>query len=115
MPDVKYKNKTENTDTIQIQMPAAGCEEDGGTNQWPTWIQEQDAQLQVGQADVGHLSVSFNQTLIKNKLLMKILVIISYEMSWFPDHQPLEKDYNSSSSNQHWPWLVCLMAPLHLV
>ena len=86
---------------------AAGCEEDGGAGERQVGVQEQDAQLQVSQADVGHLSVSFNQTLIKNKLLMKILVIISYEMSWFPDHQPLEKDYNSSSSNQHWPWLVC--------
>ena len=42
-------------------MPAAGCEENGGANQWPTWIQEQDSQLQVGQADVGHLSVSLSK------------------------------------------------------
>ena len=87
-------------------MPAAGCEENGGANQWPTWIQEQDSQLQVGQADVGHLSVSLNKS-EKEQTFDEILVIISYEMSWFPDHKPLEKDYNSSSSNQHWPWLVC--------
>ena len=30
----------------------------------------------------------------------------SYEMSWFPEHQPLEKDYNSSSSAHKWPWWV---------
>lgn len=51
-------------------MPAAGCEEDGGTNQRPTWIQEQNAQLQISQADVGHLSVSFIHILINIKILV---------------------------------------------
>ena len=52
---IKYKT----TEKIQIQMPVAGCEEDGGANQRPAGVQEQDAELQVSQADVGHLSVSF--------------------------------------------------------
>ena len=50
-----------NQNRDEIQMPAAGCEEDGGASQRPAGVQEQDAQLQVGEADVGHLSVSFNQ------------------------------------------------------
>ena len=37
---------------------ATGCEEDGGAGERPAGVQEQDAQLQVSQADVGHLSVS---------------------------------------------------------
>ena len=80
-------------------MPAAGCEEDGWANQRPAGVQEQDAQLQVSQADVGHLSVSF-------KDFEKDSGSYSYEMSWFPEHQPLEKEFNSSSSSHHWPWLV---------
>ena len=91
---------------IQIQIPAARSEEDGGTDQRPPWLPEQNSQRQVGQADVGHLSVSLS----KNKRDMykfQNSQTCSYEMSWFPDHHPLEKDYNSAnSSNHHWPWLV---------
>ena len=43
-------------------MTAAGCKEDGWSNQRPAGVQEQDAQLQVSEADVGRLSVSMNQT-----------------------------------------------------
>ena len=43
-------------------MTATGCKEDGWSNQRPAGVQEQDAQLQVSEADVGRLSVSMNQT-----------------------------------------------------
>ena len=46
---------------IQIQIPAARSEEDGGTDQRSSWLQEQNSQRQVGQADVGHLSVSLSK------------------------------------------------------
>ena len=45
-------------------MPAAGREEDGGANQRPTGVQEQDAELEVGEADVGHLSVLFQSKIL---------------------------------------------------
>ena len=86
-----------------MQMAAARCKEDGWADQRPTGVQEQGAQLQVGEADVGRLSVSPNPTDFDTHRKKR-----SYEMSWFPNHQPLEKDYNSSSTNHHWPWLVCL-------
>jgi len=44
-----------------------------------------------------------NKTL-SSKSVKLMWDICRYEMSWFPEHQPLEKDYNSSSSAHKWPW-----------
>ena len=57
-------NKVQVQIQIQIQIPAARSEEDGGTDQRPSWLQEQNSQRQVGQADVGHLSVLFQSKIL---------------------------------------------------
>jgi len=44
-----------------------------------------------------------NKTL-SSKSVKLMWDICRYEMSWFPEHQPLEKEFNSSSSSHHWPW-----------
>ena len=119
-------NQTENQnkDDIQIQIAGATCKENDQSNQienikrwntntngisclvWRRWWGRWTTGWGTGTRRSAPSQSSWCGTSV-GELSIKAVdedKVHSYEMSWFPEQQPLEKENNSSS--HYWPWLV---------